>query len=263
MPPLFSCKTTSPELYAEEMKKLARAEQSRVNGAKSRGPTTERGKLKCSRGALKHGLTAKKHAILDIEDSAEYEHVYNAALEEFRPATVYAVRQVEKLAHLDWRIERVAMLETAYLNYKVNENAGIKTPKEDPIPRAASGKDELAALLQGWMDTANDPNHAFHLLRRYAGTLESQYNRTLKNVLDLEKRAHTRSLDRNLHPDVLGPYCKPELPPKEEPEPQEPQAEEEPKRKTAQPQPTPLTKHSQLPSSPASEKLPLPSENAT
>src|SRR5258707_4353422 len=47
------------------------------------------------------------------------------SLEEFRPATVYAVRLVEKLAHLDWRIERVAMIETAYLNYKVNEAAGI------------------------------------------------------------------------------------------------------------------------------------------
>jgi len=129
MPPLFSCKTTSPELYAEEMKKLARAEQSRVNGAKSRGPTSVAGKLKCSRGALKHGLTAKKHTILDIEDPAEYEHVNNAALEEFRPATVYAVRVVEKLADLDWRIERVAMLETAYLNYKSTNPPDSKRPR--------------------------------------------------------------------------------------------------------------------------------------
>jgi len=239
------------------MKKL-RAEQSRINGAKSRGPTSEAGKLKCSRGALKHGLTAKKHTTLDIEDPAEYEHVNNAALEEFRPATVYAVRVVEKLANLDWRIERVAMLETAYLNYKVNESAGLKTPKEDPITRAASGKDELAALLQGWMDTVDDPNHAFHLLRRYAGTLESQYNRTLKNVLDLEKRAYIRSLDRNLHPDVLGPYLKPE------PEPQVPkeQVKEESTPKTAQPQPSLITKHSQLPATPDAKEPFLPTEKA-
>ena len=94
------------------MPTLNKAESSRVNGAKSHGPITPAGKAKCSRGALKHGLTATTHAVLDVEDPTQFQLVLDAALDEFRPATHHTVRLVEKLALLDWRIERAAMIET-------------------------------------------------------------------------------------------------------------------------------------------------------
>jgi len=48
----------------------ARAEASRRNGAKSRGPKTPEGKARASRNALKHGLRAAKHLVLFAEDQA-------------------------------------------------------------------------------------------------------------------------------------------------------------------------------------------------
>ena len=47
----------------------ARAEASRKNGAKSRGPKSPEGKARSSRNALRHGLRANKHVLLPDEDS--------------------------------------------------------------------------------------------------------------------------------------------------------------------------------------------------
>ena len=179
-----------------------RAEQARINGANSKGPTSLIGKAKCSRNALKHGLTAEKHAVLDIERPAEYKLAYDAAIDEFRPQSLFTLRLVEKLAHLDWRIERLAMLDNGLLNHKVNEAAGL--PAAD-----LEGDDEIAALVRGWISAVGSAN-ALELLRRYSTTLQHQFNTTLTNLQKLEKRQAAQLRDRDL------PYQKPECAPIEE-----------------------------------------------
>ena len=53
----------------------ARAEASRRNGAKSKGPRTPEGKARSSRNALRHGLRAQKHMLLAGESVAEYQRL--------------------------------------------------------------------------------------------------------------------------------------------------------------------------------------------
>jgi hypothetical protein len=50
----------------------ARAEASRTNGAKSRGPKTPEGKARAAQNALKHGMRAQKYVVLPDEDAAEF-----------------------------------------------------------------------------------------------------------------------------------------------------------------------------------------------
>ena len=47
----------------------ARAEASRINGARSRGPITRESKTKSARNALKHGPSAPRHPSLGNEPS--------------------------------------------------------------------------------------------------------------------------------------------------------------------------------------------------
>jgi hypothetical protein len=50
----------------------ARAEASRRNGAKSRGPKTLEGKARSAQNALKHGLRAQKYVVPPDENAAEF-----------------------------------------------------------------------------------------------------------------------------------------------------------------------------------------------
>jgi hypothetical protein len=61
----------------------ARAEASRRNGAKSRGPKSAEGKARSSRNAIKHGLRARRRVLLGGESEAEFKRLETALIEEW------------------------------------------------------------------------------------------------------------------------------------------------------------------------------------
>jgi hypothetical protein len=63
----------------------ARAEASRKNGAKSRGPKTPEGRARSAQNALKHGMRAEKHVVLPEEDVSEFAELEAALIEELAP----------------------------------------------------------------------------------------------------------------------------------------------------------------------------------
>ena len=181
--------------------KLSRSDQSRLNGALSHGPTSPEGKFKCSRSALKHGLSGTIHTALDIEDPAEFQAVIDAAIDEFHPESLFTRRLVEELAHLDWRRERLRILETAYLNQQINEIADVET---DPLALATEGGNEIAALVHAWINSAAKSSTPLELLRRYLSTLNHQFNTTLAAIHKREDRL-TRTRSSRFHGDYQLP----------------------------------------------------------
>jgi hypothetical protein len=84
----------------------ARAEASRRNGAKSRGPGTPEGKARSARNALKHGFRAQTRVVLAAEDGAAFEAHETALMEELAPEGALQTVLARRIVAATWRLER-------------------------------------------------------------------------------------------------------------------------------------------------------------
>src|SRR3982074_2217988 len=99
------------------MTSTLKSETARINGAKSRGPTTDEGKEKSSRNALKHGLTAGNgNILLDCEDPHQFGEILNKFHGMFEPVTLAEKDIVEEMVAARWRIRRMWTIETGLFN---------------------------------------------------------------------------------------------------------------------------------------------------
>jgi hypothetical protein len=89
----------------------ARAEASRRNGAKSRGPKTPEGKARSAQNALKHGLRAQQHIVLPSEDAAEFAALEAALIEELAPEGALQTALAQRVVSAVWRLSRAERLE--------------------------------------------------------------------------------------------------------------------------------------------------------
>ena len=80
----------------------ARAEASRRNGAKSRGPKTEEGRARSAQNALKHGMRAQKHLVLPDEDAAEFAGLEAALVAELAPVGALQAVLARRVAVAAW-----------------------------------------------------------------------------------------------------------------------------------------------------------------
>ena len=160
-------------------KKEQKVEQARVNGRKSQGPITPEGKVRSSRNAIRHGMTANEHTVLEAESLEEYDEVRSAFISSFHPGNKAELRLVEKIANLDWRLERLAMMDTALLNLRADLSL-------DDIRQRYSRMDGIGVIVLSWLET-NTRSGCSDLLRRYIGTLEYQYNSACANFRAMKK----------------------------------------------------------------------------
>jgi hypothetical protein len=92
------------------MATAAQAAANRLNGALSHGPTSEEGKAKSSRNALKTGL-AGRTVLLPSEDAALYEAHLIQFRERYQPVGDQELALVQSLADTEWRLARIPSLE--------------------------------------------------------------------------------------------------------------------------------------------------------
>src|SRR5262245_40883855 len=82
----------------------ARAEASRRNGAKSRGPTTEEAQVRSAQNALRHGMRAQKHLALPDEDGAEFAAIEAVLVDELAPVGALQMVLASPVAVAAWRL---------------------------------------------------------------------------------------------------------------------------------------------------------------
>ena len=96
----------------------ARAEASRRNGARSRGPKTPEGKARSSRNALKHGMRAEKYIVLPEEDAAAFKALEATLFEELAPVGALQSVLARRIALAAWRLERADRLEVELFEHR-------------------------------------------------------------------------------------------------------------------------------------------------
>ena len=93
------------------MTSFRQIEANRRNARLSTGPTTEEGKRKSRRNAVRHGLTAE--TVIDaLEDAADYATFEVAVTSDYDARTVVERELVLRLASLLWRLRRATAIES-------------------------------------------------------------------------------------------------------------------------------------------------------
>ncbi len=113
---------------------MSRAEQAKINGAKSNGPKTEAGKAISSQNALHFGLNASQ-VIIGGEDPAEFEELLADLSDTYCPGSLVEFDLVCEMAAARWRLRRLPKMEqaahyAALARVKKEPGADTLTPEE-------------------------------------------------------------------------------------------------------------------------------------
>ena len=169
----------------------ARAEASRRNGAKSRGPKTEEGRARSAQNALKHGMRAQKHLVLPDEDGAEFAALETALVAELAPVGALQTVLARRVAVAAWRLARADHIETELFEER----------------RSADGGLGLALIRDG------NGARSFETLLRYRGAAMAEFWRALRTLKALQAEQAAAELQEALRAPVppLRPATRPRL----------------------------------------------------
>jgi hypothetical protein len=187
-------------------------EANRRNARLSTGPTTEEGKKKSRRNAVRHGLTAE--TIIDaLEDADDYAAFELAVASDYDARTAVERELVLRLASLLWRLRRVTVIESGLFKIQAKHlrefrrqriyqktstgNMSWFTVAEDDVTSAnfeslhssdSSSPTLSDDLTQSYVRLSNLPTFPLDRLSRYEATLWRQACQILLTLRCLEIR---------------------------------------------------------------------------
>ena len=148
----------------------ARAEASRRNGARSSGPVTPEGRARSSRNALRHGLCAEKHVVVDGESAQAFAAFEAALIDDLAPQGALQTLLAGRIARAAWRLERAERIEAELFAREMDGPFG-------------GGDLGLALIRDG------NGARAFDTLLRYRGAAQAEFSRALRLLKALQAEA--------------------------------------------------------------------------
>jgi hypothetical protein len=121
-------------------------EPRRHRAFKSTGPTTDAGKQRSRRNAVRHGLTAET-VITTLEDEEDYKKFELSVTSGFDAATAIERELVLRLASLLWRLRRATAIDTGLLQLQSEIIARREVADLRPQIALLALKGALGALL--------------------------------------------------------------------------------------------------------------------
>jgi hypothetical protein len=176
----------------EPKPKNTRAEASRQNGAKSRGPVTDAGKAASSQNALRHAEYAT-NLTLKYENDEAFIRTLAALESHFKPQTDFEADLILTMAHARWRTIRIWSIEKGAL--------------DQAIETACAGNTDPKAELIGLMSTAHqqltDTSGVLRMIDRCENRYQRIFSRTLKELLKIRADRRGENSDALKNPGEL------------------------------------------------------------
>ena len=159
----------------------AQSEASRINGARSAGPTSDTGKARSALNGVRHGLCGRTFFLLPDEDPTEFLRHEALWLAAWRPRDLAEHAAAEAAIRCMWREERGDRLEAVVLTdlFAAGE---LADPAEREAAKAVAFK-ALGALL------------------RYRGRIEREHTAAMAELEALRQRRLARPMARPSEPE--------------------------------------------------------------
>jgi len=149
-----------------------KAELSRINGAKSRGPKTAEGKAISAKNAVRHGLSAET-IILANESPESFQQLLDEYMEELQPVGKCERDLVHRLVVAKWREFRAWHVEAASFNRRTPE-----------LPAGASAQAPLADAFL----SLSENSRSLERLNYYENSITRRFDRAHMRLLELQER---------------------------------------------------------------------------
>jgi hypothetical protein len=165
------------------MTSLKQIEANRRNALKSTGPTTAEGKERSRRNAFRHGLSAE--TVIEVpECSEDYEAFEAVVISDYNAETAVERQLVLRLASVLWRLRRATGMETAIFDSVTKDARSLFRTKS----ASAFNFDMKAAIGDGFLQLATQPNFALDRLNRYEYVLWRQARQIILLLDSLRRR---------------------------------------------------------------------------
>ena len=142
------------ENHEPPAQKKSRAEQARLNGAKSKGPVTEAGRTRSWQGPRKHGRYARSEAkgvsfLLRNEDPEQFALFRQGWLALFDPQCDAEQEFLDGFISNEWRLIRSQAAETALLNEEMRQRKAAVDPGIQHLSAGVREQTRLGLAVAG------------------------------------------------------------------------------------------------------------------
>ena len=208
------------------MSSLKQIEANRGNALKSTGPTTQEGKERSRRNAVRHGLTAET-IIAGLEDAEDYQAFEAAVIADYDAQTAVERELVLRLASVLWRLRRAIGIESGIFESVTEES----TNEDDPQSGGAPATDRLyvvtaipprdarvqqdvplkTAIADRFLGLAELPTFPLDRLSRYEHLLWRQARQlviTLESLRRRQRQSNRSSFPFQFHRVASAPMVK-------------------------------------------------------
>ncbi len=162
-------------------------EISRMNGAKSRGAVTQRGKAIASRNATKHGLLAQKPPLLITEDLTTFEELVQGLIDYYQPESPVEHFLIQQVAMGMLKQYRLWNVEAAIANMEI-----LAVQQKVKFPDVVT---PAKLKLDAFNDYQEQRTPLKELLQKERGILERLIYDLDYDLAHLEKKSKAETLE--------------------------------------------------------------------